>query len=98
MAGEKARRSGDGWLWSQRWPWAVILAVVVFVSLPLLTTTVGVCVDYVDRPGECTSYPLIAADGSLPWVIAAGFLAAVCVYQLVRISARRQDKHGQHLP
>jgi hypothetical protein len=98
MAGEKARRSGDLWLWSQRWPWAVILAVVGFASLPLLTTTVGVCVDYVDRPGECRSYPLIAADESGPWVIAAGFLAAICIYQLIRISVRRQNKHGQHLP
>jgi hypothetical protein len=40
--------------------------VVVFLSFPLLTTTVGVCIDYVDRPGECTSYPLIAAADSVP--------------------------------
>lgn len=97
MAGEKARHSGYSRPWSQRWPWAVILAVVGFVSLPLLTTTVGVCVDYADRPGECTSYPLIAAEGSMPWVIGGGCVAAVCVYQLVRISARRLNSR-QHLP
>lgn len=91
MAGERVSHSGYSRPRSKRWPWAVSLAVVVFLSFPLLTTTVGVCIDYVDRPGECTSYPLIAAPESVPWVIGGGSIAAICVYQLVRISARRQN-------
>ena len=79
------------WPWTEVWPWAVGIAVVVLFVLPWSLMEVGRCVDYAPGYGEsfCESGPVIGQPGAAIVGAVSSLLILYFLHRIVRILIQR---------